>query len=156
MNVRKIIMIAAGALVLLICIILNIVLLCKDVFHGAYRSSDKVYRSEISFCTDMHFYSYVSGSERDEKLAPDDFGFYECISPDEDNEAEYNTLILESSKIGSSVSFKRNSVFSFTYAPGSEDTVTYTCTTAVFLQVLYGVLILASIIIIVLNSQGGN
>lgn len=79
------------------------------------------------------------------------FGFYYYIPQSKSNEVQYNTLILESKTAYSNgdSAYKRNSVFSFTYDPGTENEMTYTCGTAIFLQVVYAILILASIIVII-------
>lgn len=166
MKTKSKIITTIALIVIVIAVILNIVLLCTDVFQGKYKCSDDKYDYEITFFDNTYSentyikfnQSSLSGSFRAGDLVSSDFGFYQYIPQSKYSEAEYNTLILSSRKGTShgSSKYKRNSVFSFTYAPDSKNTTTYTCYTAIFLQVLYGVLILASIAVIVIYRPRKN
>lgn len=164
MKINHKIMNTAATIVLLISIILNIALLCTDVFHGTYKFSDDEYDYEIIFFDNTYSsntyikynHSSLAGSFHAGDLVSSGFGFYQYIPKAKYNDAEYNTIILESKKSTGNSKYKRNSVFSFTYAPDSKNETTYTCYTAIFSQVLYGVLILASIIVIVIYRPRKN
>ena len=146
MKIKQKIVIAIAAIVLVISVVLNITLLCTDIFDGTYTKFKNGYSTKITFFDN----TYSSVSQKNGQITSTDFGFYQYIPSSKYNKAEYNTLILESNKSNSSTGYKRNSVFSITYAPDGEDAVTYTCSTAIFLQVLYALLILGSMIFILI------
>lgn len=152
---QKIILIIA-ALVFVLAVILNITLLCTDVFPGTYRYSDDAYIYKIEFFDNTYSeklyakhsqndgYSFVKKGD----VVSSQSGFYQYIPKHKYSEAEYNTLILEpiTGNGSGSGQCKRNSVFSFTAASVMDDSeATYTCGTAIFLQVFYALLMAASI-----------
>lgn len=146
MKTKQKIVIAIASIILAISVIFNIVLLSSDVFQGNYSHNEDGDITKITFFDN----TYSSVSQKNGQITSTNFGFYQYIPSSKYKEAQYDTLILVSNKSNSSTGYKRNSVFSFTYAPDSEDAVTYTCGTAIFLQVLYALLILGSMIFILI------
>lgn len=166
MKTSKKIIVGISVLILLLSIILNIVLLCTDVFRGRYTCSDEKYRYEITFYDNTfaketrvkksfsQFDGLFNVTYKAGQLVGYDYGFYQYIKSSEYKDAEYNTIILDSSRYSSSTLYRytRNSVFSFTYET-KNNKETYTCGVAVFLQVLYALLIVCCIITIILVTK---
>lgn len=160
MKTKQKIIIAIFALVLSISVVLNIALLCTDVFQGTYKFSNEKYNYEIIFFdntySENHYIKYnytnLSGTFQAGDLVYSNYGFFQYIPKEKYSKATYDTIILEHKRenTSGSISYKRNSVFSFTYAPDSENAETYICITAVWLQVLYAFLILGSLIFILI------
>lgn len=172
MKTKQKAIIAISALVLTIVVILNIILLCTGVFQGKYKASGEKYRYEITFYENTFTSKIIvkkdfvdieggifSVSYKKGQLVAYEYGFFQYLQKEDYEKLdgyskyEYNTIQLDFVNDRGFPSlastYKRNSVFSFTYAPDSEDAVTYTCATAVFLQVLYAALILASVIVLI-------
>lgn len=160
MNKTKVVSILT-VLVLIITVILNIILLCTDVFHGTYKGSGERYKYEISFNENTFSskiivnkdFSNIEGTftvtYKAGQIVASEYGFYQYLNKKNSNNLEYNTIILDAKSTGNYPSlasnFKRNSVFSFTSSPDSNNAITYTCGLAIFLQVIYSVLIAIAI-----------
>lgn len=144
-----------SVIVIIIAVILNIILFFINIFPGTYSYTDsKGYTRKITFYEN----TFSTKSVKDGQIVGTDFGFYQYIPKSANKEAKYNTLILVSKReyATGSQSYKRNSVFSFTLNPESKDKETYTCGWAIFLQVVYGFLIVASIANIIIINRKNN
>ena len=136
-----------SVIVIIIAAILNIILFFIDIFPATYNYTDSAgYTNKITFyantCTDITI--------KNGEIVRYNNDFYKYIPKNKLKEAEYNTLIIGNTK------YKRNSVFSFTLNPESKDKETYTCGWAIFLQVVYGFLIVASIANIIIINRKNN
>lgn len=148
MKTKSKIITAIALIVIIIAVILNIVLLSSDIFKSTYTYRDGNSITKITFYDN----TYTSITTERMQITGTNLGFYQYIPKVKYKETEYDTLILQSVK-GNSVGYRRNSVFSFTYAPDSENEETYTCGVAIFLQVLYILLILGSIIFLLVYHK---
>ena len=149
MKTSKKIIVGISILILLAAIILNIVLLCTNVYKGTYESIDDKYRYTFTFYDN----TFTANTYQNGQLVRQNYGFFQCVKATEYQEAEYDTLILNYSKSNNSTPCRRNSVFSFTTYPNTSYGQTYTCQSAILLQILYALLIICCIIAIILVTK---
>ena len=136
-------------LIIIVSIILNVILLSTKVFRGSYTAQDSsgkkititFYDNTYSMGNRMGFYYYQSLSDytyssTNKKLEKD------CIILLGDTNMELDTYYLY-----------KNSVFHLSYAGWGNSSINgmkFYCSVAIFLQVLYPILIIISIVLIVL------
>ena len=127
---------------IIVTIILNIVLLYTDIYQGTYYSvitkdDTSSYRNtEIRFYENTYDYKIYENSQ----VILYSQGFYRYISKDESDTAPYNAVIL----VDLERDFERFNVFVI-----QDDKAIYICGFAVFLQLLYAVLIVGPIVLII-------
>lgn len=126
--------------IFIVCIIANIVMVTADVFHGTYSgiTSDNT-KLEITFYNNTFTQKvYRNGDLQDNK-----FGFYS--STEYNNEQYINLSFTNTSYVES---YKRKNVFILEYKESL-----FHCSTAIFLQVLYGIDYLISLLVFFLYNK---
>ena len=165
MNIKKKIITASFSLILLLSVIFEIVLLCTDVFPGTYKSSSEETYYGITFYENTFEwkifakkdYSIQSGLFTTQyeagELLSNAYGFFTYDIYEGDSER--NLIVLHSMSSGQYPSlastYRRNSVFSITCT--NEGGTTFTCSVAIFLQVLLCLLATGSIIAIIWETR---
>ena len=143
------------ALALAAVVILNICLLTTDIYCGTYVYKNGSEKVEITFSDNTYVRSYYGEEIQFNRYSG---GFYKYIPKYEikdsiiyDDLKKDNIIITGSSVLGEGI-YEKNSVFSISDCFVDEKSEkTYICNEAVFLQVLYGILIIffvAALIII--------
>ena len=142
MNIKSKFIISACAFVLLICVSLNIVLLCTPVF-GTYSHTYND-GSHATFTFYENTYTYVAYDSNGNYIdyAAD---FYIHL-PNGTSDSDEDILLL------GNATYLRNSVFSF--SSRQDETIEYTNGIAIFLQTLLGLFDIASgvLILVVLGK----
>ena len=136
MNIKSKFIISACVFVLLICVSLNIVLLCTPVF-GTYSHTYND-GSHATFTFYENTYTYVAYDSNGNYIdyAAD---FYIHL-PNGTSDSDEDILLL------GNATYLRNSVFSF--SSRQDETIEYTNGIAIFLQTLLGLFDIASVVLI--------
>lgn len=154
-NIHRLIVPVVSVIILVIAIVLTIILLTTPVYLGTYTYDDNESKSKqnITFYGNTytrHSETYAGGETEEElwNYSRVYYGFYSYAPAGSSSNIAENTIIttdefhdiLDSSAVTNQ--YIRNSVFSITNANSQ---TTYTCHSAIWLQVFYCLLILASI-----------
>lgn len=146
-------------MVIALAIIFNIVLLRTDVYNGAYSATlPNGERAIVTFYDNT--YTYIEQNNGRYETYNVGFFKYFYASKFEQSSTQENEILLilssDDNYFSKYMYFKRNSVFCISKQFNNKDgnqIVSYYCSTAIFLQVLYALLVILAIIILVLFNR---
>lgn len=145
---KKFIKNMVAGIILVICIILNVVLLASDIYKGTYYGSyesnnQKSNLYELTIYDNTFTLIEIRNGETVSRL----YGFY-AVDTVPNGEQKFAILQYSNTSIQNS-SYEIKSVFVLK----ASDTLNLYCYWAIFCQVLYGMLILSSLLYLIISNR---